>query len=400
MLGQVPKEYGGSYTTGVANVIISLSKPMQNMGVNVKIFATNYNQLHNSVETSILGYDKHKLVELLFRELTGRPLALVRELVDYKKRFGSPAIKLLSYRLMLDHHILNYQPDIIHAHGVIFAPVVKHLRTKKKALFTFHGIFIDDDKAIKENLKKGTDLIKLSLNSAKLIKHVSYLTPAMSEIGNSKLEINANETIISNGVDCKKFYYSVEARKEIRHENGCNDYELIVISVGALTSRKNHKAFIKFIHHNNIKCKYWIVGKEGGELNALNHLIARLGLSESVKIFPYVDHANLYKYYSAADIYIHPSTSEGQALVVLEAMSSGLPVIVNEQIQETLGNISGFEQYIEAVNLDSHDYHLQREFYLIDRINLSQKCSKYFTWEAMAREYLKFYSSIIENPTS
>lgn len=42
VVGQISKEFGGNYTTGVSNVIINLVKPLSK-DFNLVVFATNYN---------------------------------------------------------------------------------------------------------------------------------------------------------------------------------------------------------------------------------------------------------------------------------------------------------------------------------------------------------------------
>jgi glycosyltransferase involved in cell wall biosynthesis len=59
-----------------------------------------------------------------------------------------------------------------------------------------------------------------------------------------------------------------------------------------------------------------------------------VGLAEALREFAYlgkVTGEDLPQYYAKADVFILPSLAEGMALVVLEAMASGLPVIVTEE---------------------------------------------------------------------
>lgn len=396
MLGQVPKEFGGSYTTGVANVIMNITKELSN-NCEVVIYATNYDLQANSDNQTILGYDKKNLVRLIISEFIAKPIKIVREFLSYKFKYKAPALKLLAYRVMIDSYASNLNPDIIHAHGIIFAPTTKYLSVKSKVIFTFHGIFNRDSRAISENKRRGINLPVLYSEGAKLVKAVTYLTKSMAIEGRNDLNIKVDEIVIPNGVDSGKFRFNEISRKAIRDQHGIKPEDLVFISVGALTTRKNHSGFIHFLLNNNIDGHYWIIGKEGEEKENLDRLISEKGLQEKVKIFPYVEHSKLFEFYSAADIYAHPSTSEGQALVVLEAMCTGLPILVNKEITDTLGMGKNLNTYIEEFDIDTNSFVFDSSFYNVDRTLLGKLCAEQFSWSKVAQEYYRFYKNIIEN---
>ena len=52
-----------------------------------------------------------------------------------------------------------------------------------------------------------------------------------------------------------------------------------------------------------------------------------LGIGGSVQFVGTVPHERVGEYYLAADLFLFPSTSETQGIVVLEAMAAGLPVV-------------------------------------------------------------------------
>lgn len=80
-----------------------------------------------------------------------------------------------------------------------------------------------------------------------------------------------------------------------------------------------------------------IVG-EGPEEEALRRLIAAHGLEDRVKLHPFTK--EIETYYAAASVYILSSRWEGLPLVLMEAMSHGLPVISSDipVSRELLGN--------------------------------------------------------------
>lgn len=107
------------------------------------------------------------------------------------------------------------------------------------------------------------------------------------------------------------------------------------------------KAFCLFAKNN----KDWtldIVG-EGVEEEMYRQLIAENNIEDRIKIHPFTD--NIQKHYSDAQIYILSSRWEGFGLVLVEAMSHGLPIISSDipTSKEIMGD---FGIYFENGNIN------------------------------------------------
>ncbi|EHU0375938.1 glycosyltransferase [Vibrio cholerae] len=101
----------------------------------------------------------------------------------------------------------------------------------------------------------------------------------------------------------------------------------IVLAVGRLTRQKGFDILLNIwkqskAYENGWKLK--IIG-DGEERENLCNMIHELGLSESVTLFG-KDH-NIQKHYIDASLYVMTSRYEGFGLVIVEAMSHGLPVV-------------------------------------------------------------------------
>jgi glycosyltransferase involved in cell wall biosynthesis len=115
-------------------------------------------------------------------------------------------------------------------------------------------------------------------------------------------------------------------------------------------------------------------------------------------IVPYVDNKELYKYYSAADFLMLPSTNEGQALVGLEALSCGLPLLVNLKIIGTLGiNEKYFKHYYQTIDFEQSSNIKLDTIKKEERTELAQLAQTYLNWKSSARKYLNLYEEIIKN---
>ena len=66
---------------------------------------------------------------------------------------------------------------------------------------------------------------------------------------------------------------------------------------------------------------------EGADLAEFKSQAGRLGLGEQVRFLPYVDNAQLPKFWAAADAFVLPSRFDAWPVVVVEALLAGLPVV-------------------------------------------------------------------------
>jgi glycosyltransferase involved in cell wall biosynthesis len=65
----------------------------------------------------------------------------------------------------------------------------------------------------------------------------------------------------------------------------------------------------------------------GSARDSLERLAAQLGVTSNLRFLGTVDHATLAQLYNAADVFAIASTTETQSMVLLQAMSSGLPTV-------------------------------------------------------------------------
>jgi glycosyltransferase involved in cell wall biosynthesis len=109
-----------------------------------------------------------------------------------------------------------------------------------------------------------------------------------------------------------------------------NDHNGIrILFVGRINDpRKNVSmlmhAFNKLAYERR-DVELWLVGEEPSE--NLRNLVSQLGILDKVKYFKDVPHDEIVNFYQSCDIFALPSYQEGLGIVVLEAMSCGLPVV-------------------------------------------------------------------------
>ncbi len=64
----------------------------------------------------------------------------------------------------------------------------------------------------------------------------------------------------------------------------------------------------------------------------LKHLTKKLNVSDYVRFMGYVPHDHISEVYSACDIFVLPSLYESFSLALLEAMSSGKPLVTTKNV--------------------------------------------------------------------
>ncbi len=145
-----------------------------------------------------------------------------------------------------------------------------------------------------------------------------------------EMRINPNRlTVIYNGVDTKRFngFGKSACRKSLVKEFGIRLDDFIVVSIGDPTRRKGLDYVLDALDHlKDTKIKLIVVGNT-----------KRVIFAEKIRIYELEDRVkfagfryDMERIYKGADVFVFPTRYDPFGLAVLEAMASGLPVIVSE----------------------------------------------------------------------
>ncbi len=135
----------------------------------------------------------------------------------------------------------------------------------------------------------------------------------------------------------------VEAQRPLRrHALGLKDGVPLCLSVGRLAREKN-QAFLLMafaLVRKHLPAARLVLVGEGDDRLRLQKITRDLDLGEAVQFVGAVPHERIGEFYLAADLFLFPSTSETQGLVVLEAMAAGLAVVavVSDAAADLLGD--------------------------------------------------------------
>lgn len=130
-------------------------------------------------------------------------------------------------------------------------------------------------------------------------------------------------TVLRNGVDLEAFRPQVEEGIALRRELGL--VGTVLLSVGSLIERKGHHIMLEALQH--LEHATLLIAGEGPLREALQRQAANSGIGSRVRFLGPVAHAELARYFSAADVSVLASSREGMPNVVLESLACGTPVV-------------------------------------------------------------------------
>jgi len=131
--------------------------------------------------------------------------------------------------------------------------------------------------------------------------------------------------IIRNGVDLERFRPRPNERDELRERWDVDGLD--ILTVGSHIPRKGHKEVLLAASQLDQDCTVMIPSR-GPLTDQLRELADELDVT--ARFYGRVPDGTLPELYSSADVFCLPSKGEGLPLAMLEAMASGLPVIVSD----------------------------------------------------------------------
>ena len=157
-------------------------------------------------------------------------------------------------------------------------------------------------------------------------EHVVVPTESIREMLAKNYGIERGVSVVPTPVDLVKFQ-DIQPEK-IRASFGLEGKEVLLF-VGRLSREKGLDMLLQaFILIQELRpgVRLLLLGR-GPYEEALKAKQAKLGLKNLVIFAGAVPHEEVPGYYAAADLFVFPSTTETQGLVIIEAMAAGLPVV-------------------------------------------------------------------------
>ncbi len=285
------------------------------------------------------------------------PSISFRRYINLNRNYNDRTIFHSSYyRTMKGNNVIN----VVTVHDFTYEKKVKsitgkvHIYQKKKALRNADGII-----CISKNTKN--DMLELY----------------------PELEYK-NIKVIYNGFNSQDYYQI--PKTEIDNS---------VIFVGARKGYKNFSEVIEILSQlENISLK--IVG---AKLNQKEINLLEEKISNRYSLYNHISNKDLNTLYNKSICLVYLSEYEGFGIPVLEAMSSGCPVIAlnNSSIPEVAGDAGLLFEKVDYESIRKTIYNLRDNYELREmQVEMGLKNSERFSWDKCYNEVVGFYHELAE----
>ncbi|PMQ00690.1 MAG: glycosyl transferase [Dictyoglomus sp. NZ13-RE01] len=290
--------------------------------------------------------------------------------------------------------------DIAHLHTPGPYAITKGLTTGKRIVISAH--------VIPESLIGSLVLSEVWLPIAEKFFQYYYnladVIIAVSPKVKSALEefkVKAPIYVIPNPINLERFFVDLEKREIMRKRLGFTEDDFVVMSSGQIQPRKGVDTFIEVAKHLPDIKFLWVGGQPFSILTA-----GYLDLQEKIKNAPnnviftgIVPYEEMPYYYNASDVLFFPSRQETFGMVIPEAASCGLPLLLRD-LEEYKDLYKDW--YISANSNDEFVMLIKKlkedkTFYTEYR-NKAFQLAEYYNLNNIGREIAKLYKEILDSP--
>ncbi|MES2568225.1 MAG: glycosyltransferase [Bacteroidota bacterium] len=304
----------------------------------------------------------------------------------------SDKLAYLKYVGLLKKTIVQFKPDVVHAHYATSYGLIG-------ALSGFHPLVISawgtdvmkfpqknfiNKSVLQYNLRKADAICATSFTIEEYLKPVT----------------NKSIHVIPFGVDTEVF-----TKKPVNNKYSVDTF--VVGSIKPLESLYNTDILIKAFYalklmHPGKNLKLLIIG-DGTQLQPLKNLASELGILNDVNFPGRIAFSEISNYYNMLDVLVNISDYESFGVSVIEAMACEKPVIATNTggLKEIIEN-SEFGSLVEVGNVQQTV--LEIEKYLLDeslklRIGKAarEKVIQKYSWSNNLKQMIDVYSQLVKS---
>lgn len=204
-------------------------------------------------------------------------------------------------------------------------------------------------------------------------------------------------TVIPTGVPRGPIIDRTEARLAL----GIPSDQKILLYVGRLAKEKNLEVLfdaVAQVFAQDPTARLWLVG-DGPYREESTAIVRALNMGDRVRFVGFVPRVEVDRYYAAADLFVFSSITETQGLVVIEAMTYGLPAVAvagggaSEAIEDDL---NGFVVKNDSESLAEAVFQVTSDERLYGRLSAGALATaRKYSPESMVSEVLAVYHQVL-----
>lgn len=203
--------------------------------------------------------------------------------------------------------------------------------------------------------------------------------------------------VIPHGVNIDEFQPDPEKRNTIRKDLGLKEDDYLLLFVGYEYERKGLPDIIEVLPQFDENVHLAVVGEDTVRKEKLKSRAKELDIEQRVHFLG--TQKRVAPYFQAADLFVFPSKMDAFALVVLEAMASGLPVITTKEVGAAV--CVGPEGVVLDVPVNQDELAAAIKKYVVDQAftksageqALAQ--ARRYSWENVAQTYLEYFEKFV-----
>ncbi len=343
--------------------------------------------------------------------------------VTYLSCAGNPLRKFIGFARSTSKRLTDLNKispfDVVHANLPLVPNFAIPEELEARLVCTVHSTWKGEAEAIKkEGFRKVNVNEKFMLefntflrsSEKKLMKRADVLI-AVSQYTKKELTefYSMSEEkihVIYNGVDVEKFKPPKRSKADLRRELELSPTRKMILFVGRLYSRKGLPTLIQAAHTvvKDFPDAQFVISGGGFKQNEekLRKLARQQGIEDNVAFIGYFPDDKLPSLYAAADIFVLPALYENFPFAILEAMSTGLPVIstrvggipelIIDKQTGLLTDAGNHEQLTEAIAKLLQDSSFAEKLGRGARQLVEEK----FAWPLVTKQLVDVYGRITE----
>lgn len=305
------------------------------MGAPIRIAHVMGKMVGGGVESVVMNYYRHidrSSIQFDFLIDSDSTLVPIEEIHSLGGRVFEipPYQKPIAYQRALGDLFKGEDWPIVHSH--INSLSVFPLRAAKKAGIPVRIAHSHSTSGSRERAK---NLLKYALRTQSN-RYPTHRLACSKLAGDWLFGSSVKYEVIPNAIDLNIFSRCRLEREVVRDELGIGRDDLVIGHVGRFAEQKNHGFLLEiFADVLNVRSDAWLMLVGNGELfEEAKNRASELGVAPRTIFLGHRD--DIYRLYSAMDVFCLPSLYEGLPVVGVEAQAAEVPLVTSSNVTEEI----------------------------------------------------------------